>query len=505
MLCLFGREYWKRENDSNITVTIAMVQSDKVQNPDTNYYKEWLEEKTGYQLQFEYIQPGYEKEYIHAMLTSDNSSIDAVFFSKEEELITKNELQTYVQTGLLRDITSYTNAESNLNKVLEDYQLRESMEEEDGRIYYMPNMDTSRKKKNFQVMWINMDWLKQLEMQIPRTSDELYQVLTAFRDKDPNGNGLNDELPLIGCEEDYKLQSYNYLLNMFCYNDPLHMRFYEDKQGVIRFSPTEESFREGLRYCALLYEERLYSEISFSFTKKQVMELVNDPANLVGAFTSQSIADIIYANSTDVISKYIYVPPLEGPEGEKNAIQMDYEPILGGCIPTNSTHPKEAYEIMELMLSDEASLISEFGEEAVDWEFSDGGDLSAYGNKAIITTLNYLKNNVQNKNFAGVGPQVVKESYIDGVTWNGNNSLLEYMDARAIKGYEPFYSTKTYIIHEMLLGEENHDLTEIQTYTDEMIKLFITGKLDINSEEAWNTSLRGYDDMMEEYINDSGK
>ncbi len=95
----------------------------------------------------------------------------------------------------------------------------------DEQLYYFPKCKTSRTSKNFQTFWINVKWLKALGLEIPTTTKELYEVLKAFHDRDPNGNGIRDELPLVGCEADYALQSYNFLLNAFAYNDPVNLRF----------------------------------------------------------------------------------------------------------------------------------------------------------------------------------------------------------------------------------------------------------------------------------------
>ena len=39
------------------------------------------------------------------------------------------------------------------------------------------------------------DWLDKLGLPIPETTDDLYNTLKAFKTQDPNGNGLNDEIP----------------------------------------------------------------------------------------------------------------------------------------------------------------------------------------------------------------------------------------------------------------------------------------------------------------------
>lgn len=47
-------------------------------------------------------------------------------------------------------------------------------------------------------MWIYKPWLEKLNLSEPKTLDEFYNVLKAFKEKDPNGNGLADEIPFIG-------------------------------------------------------------------------------------------------------------------------------------------------------------------------------------------------------------------------------------------------------------------------------------------------------------------
>jgi putative aldouronate transport system substrate-binding protein len=65
----------------------------------------------------------------------------------------------------------------------------------DGKIYGLPK---------YQRFWpatatrqfINKQWLDQLGLKEPTNWDELYEVLVAFKEKDPNGNGQKDEIPM---------------------------------------------------------------------------------------------------------------------------------------------------------------------------------------------------------------------------------------------------------------------------------------------------------------------
>lgn len=499
LIFLFGLR--KRSDESKLTVSIAVIQNDKVQDFNTNYYTLWLEEHTGYDIQFEYISDGYEREYLHTMLKSESNNIDAVFMPEGEEILSIDELISYGDDGLILDLSNYISEGSRLYQIMkqyESYRLYDRMGN-NGAFYYMPNMDTARKSQNMQVLWINTGWLKQLDLQIPKTTDEFKDVLIAFRDNDPNGNGKKDELPLISCELSYSLQSYNYLLNAFAYNNPINARMYIDQQGNLRCTSTEGAFRQGLIYCRELYEERLLAPNCFTYTSKQLKELVNNPEDLIGAFTSKSIADVVYPNCPDILAKFIQMPPLIGPEGEQNAVWVNYEPKIGGYIPANSKHPQEALHVMNTMLSEGASLISEFGEEGVDWKYSDSGDLSTYGSKARVTTVNYLNDSVQNKNYAGAGPQVLDASIANGVTWNGNNSLVEYIDARAVRAYENYYRNSEDMNLSLSMLKDDENYIEICTFTDDMILQFITGEKNISDNTVWQKYLTQYKELEQKW------
>ncbi|WNR45268.1 extracellular solute-binding protein [Paenibacillus roseipurpureus] len=47
-----------------------------------------------------------------------------------------------------------------------------------------------------QAMWIRQDWLDKLNLKTPTTMDELLEVARAFKDKDPDGNGKADTVPI---------------------------------------------------------------------------------------------------------------------------------------------------------------------------------------------------------------------------------------------------------------------------------------------------------------------
>ena len=81
-----------------------------------------------------------------------------------------------------------------------DPSLKDYMRASDGHIYYtgflLPqNINIERH------LFINKVWLDKAGLGIPKTLTELENALRAFKDKDLNGNGRNDEFPLSGIME----------------------------------------------------------------------------------------------------------------------------------------------------------------------------------------------------------------------------------------------------------------------------------------------------------------
>ncbi len=47
-------------------------------------------------------------------------------------------------------------------------------------------------------MWIRQDWLDNLGLEVPRTWDEMAAVAEAFVTQDPDGNGEDDTIGILG-------------------------------------------------------------------------------------------------------------------------------------------------------------------------------------------------------------------------------------------------------------------------------------------------------------------
>lgn len=136
----------------------------------------------------------------------------------------------------------------------------------DGKIYTIPFVADGSATTGW---FVRKDWLDKLGLQAPKTVDEYYNVLKAFREKDPNGNGKKDEIPYFNrlANASVPLAQTNELL-------PLWDSFYSFyiKDGKLAFGPSEPQYKTAMGNIAKWFKEGLIDpEI---FTRQKAREVL---------------------------------------------------------------------------------------------------------------------------------------------------------------------------------------------------------------------------------------
>ena len=498
----------KKALQSKEPIRIALPFNEKIENIETNYYKCWLENRSDLQLSFDFIPLDYTEEYLRLLFSSRNSDIDAVFFNSDSGFPSQELIQKYGEKGYILPLERYIDAyPSNLKLFMtqfDSYDIRRVISDSSGHIYYMPCIDLSSVNRNNQTLWLNSSWLQKLKLSMPKTPDELIFVLESFRDNDPNNNGKRDEIPLVSSSETYNRQIHNFLINSFVYNDPSNSNMAVNN-GKVFFAPITDQWRQAMIFCHQLLEKDLLPAQCMNFSNHQMSRIVNDPRDLVGGFTCGSITDVIMRSSPELLSQFVHITPLKGPQGSRFSTVCTSLPRPGGVITSACKKPEEVFQLMDLMVGEEASLIGRYGEQGVDWDFANAGDISLYGTPATIVVRNQVWNKIQNKYFLGMGPYINRDKYADGVTWRGFQADQEYLNTRAYSSYRK-YEPSEYI--KTIFFDKDTDLltkirSEIDTYTEKATSDFITGNLDIHSDEVWENYLLKYKELKIDYLTEA--
>jgi putative aldouronate transport system substrate-binding protein len=476
-------------------IIITMPYNAYIRNIDTNYYKEWLEEQTGLTIKFNIVKETHSADYLRSMFASGYVKSDAFFsiLSDDDWHEWNAVLQEFGEKGYILPLNDYIDNSVYLNAIFEefaDYDLHSVMTSANGNIYYMPGFDFSISESHFQVLWLNQDWLKTLNLTIPQTTDELRNVLYAFKAGDPNGNGKQDEIPLAGSRDVPSEQVYNAIINAFIYNDPVNSRlFIED--GIVRFAPQTSKWREAMKYLNGLYADGLIEPFKYEHTG--LVRLANDPLNMLGGFASCSVTDVLFRSNPEIINDFVHIAPLIGHDGTRNTTVKTPLPKPSGIITANCKNPEAVFRLFDLMLSEEAFLIGRYGEENVDWVRAHITDRDIYGNNAAVKVINQLRDGVQNKHINEIAPFFAYPKYADSVTFPAFEANYEYVNARAYRIYEP-YKPKEYITPILFKGKSDIQTLRqsIDDYTDESIEAFITGTADPFNDNDWEEHLQEY-------------
>ena len=118
-------------------------------------------------------------EYKSVFYKSGISEADAMKYAKDEIVIPLNDL-----------IDQYM---PNFKALMDERDGWKYITSSDGNIYSLPQVNDDGCGM---MLFINQVWLDKLGLEMPKTFDEYIEVLRAFKEKDPNGNGESDEIPL---------------------------------------------------------------------------------------------------------------------------------------------------------------------------------------------------------------------------------------------------------------------------------------------------------------------
>ena len=178
------------------------------------------------------------------------------------------ELMNWAKQGVIIPVEDLINDYMpNLKKILdENPQYKSMITAPDGHIYSFPWIEELGEGKESihsvnDMAWINVDWLKKLNLPMPQTTDDLVKVLEAFKTQDPNGNGKQDEIPMSfvngGGNEDFKM-----LFGAFGIGDnDDHLVVNND--GTVDFTADNEEYKEGVKFMRQLQEKGLIDKEAF--------------------------------------------------------------------------------------------------------------------------------------------------------------------------------------------------------------------------------------------------
>ena len=253
-------------------------------------------------------------------------------------------LDEYIQQGLMPNYAAR----------LENSELREQLTASDGHMYQLGFLISQGVNTNGH-FFINRLWLEKLGLEGPQTVDQLSDVLRHFRDDDPNGNGLQDEIPMEFTFDDNNTGIYN-LFSFF--GLPLNEEYvYLNEQGKVCFAPEEDAFFATLEWLHQMYEEGLL-DIDFISQGSNIWAAKMNEGN-VGFFSYWRLQNT--ALNSEIAAAYELLIPVYA-EGTQARLPRNMDTVeFGAALTADNRDIESSLRWLDAQFETENMLISQNG------------------------------------------------------------------------------------------------------------------------------------------------
>ncbi len=336
----FGSTKWDGSlplTTTNEKVSFGMMVSSLNSNYDTNPQTKWMEEKTGIDVEVvEFLGAASDVMTQWSLMFNGGETMPDILYTKSMGNDIRSE---YVDAGYLQNVAGYYMTDSYywteaFNLANGDDPARYAMmmnnvyqycaSQRSGKVYGFADVFDDPLDLVHNEVLINAEWLEKLNLKMPTTIDELYDVLVAFRDKDPNGNGKQDEIPLMGLTHALGRGVDTYLINAFIQFSPARKVMIEDGKAFSYHD--QDEYRQALIFMNKLVEEKLLSTLAFTAGGTELRRLLNpdrskgEPA-IVGMSCGWVGGDCF--EYSDTIFDYVPVPALADATGRGGYAMFD--------------------------------------------------------------------------------------------------------------------------------------------------------------------------------------
>ncbi|MEH7495233.1 extracellular solute-binding protein [Neobacillus niacini] len=375
----------------------------------------------------------------------------------------------------------------NLNRYLnENPEVKKMVTTDAGNIYTFPFLRGDESLMVFMGKIIRQDWLDKLNLEVPSTIGEWEEVLIAFKNQDPNGNGKADEIPLMVQLNDFKY------IGAFVGAYGIHAQFYNDN-GTVKYGSIQPEFKEFLKTMNRWYKEGLLDPDFAAIDSKLMDAKVTN--NQLGSFFGFSGGGIgKYTGLMKDKNPDFKLSPTPNPslkEGEKAAtghLENAYSGMHSAAISGTAKNPEEIVKWLDFAYSEEGHMLFNFGIEGVTYEMIDG----------YPTYTKEITDNPEGLPVTQALGKYIRASY-GGPLIQDKRYLEQYFELpeqkEAVKIWGESAENKINMPPITLNAEESEEfnsiMSDLNTYYDETVIKFIMGEEPLSSFDDFVATLEG--------------
>lgn len=444
-----------------------------------NYWTKWIGENFGkpnnIDVKFVPVPRSEEVEKLNVLMASGSDVPDIVF------TYDSSTFYRYAQQGGLTDLSELIEQHApNLKAFLGEEVLAYGQLE--GTQYSIPAKRANLGKYS---SFIRQDWLDKLSLPVPQSTDELYNTLKAFKEKDPGATG-GKAVPL-----GMTIAPAQY--------EPLIWSFIKSVSEEEQFTLTQQlgsrdypvllpGFKDALQFMNKLYNEGLMSaDFGLDEDKKKLTEDVSK--GLIGFF-SEDDANIYGLDGTyDLLQKNVSGATISAVDVYTNEegkhAKPKYAPVgLYIMIPKSSERAVEAIKYLDWMATEDVLFEMQNGIEGENYTLKDGIPVALenpteeaknrmynIGDMTIVTNGKQLGSDEKNNEVKALQyPQAQQDQVRTALKISNSDTIPPILTPRPIEAQTKYGTTLLDKFHEMLVKTTMAKPEQFESTYESMMK-----------------------------------
>lgn len=353
---------------SGETKTLTVAVFDRGNAPDNmtasdNVWTKWIQDEFGtpnnINVEFYPIPRNQEVEQINMLMASKDAPDIVLTYDQAV-------FYNYAKNGGLADVGQYLDKYPRLKEFMGD---RWKYTTYNDTVYGVP---TKRVNEGMLCSYIRADWLEKLGLSEPKTTEELYSALKAFKEKDPGnvGEGL---VPFMLSAASFADETYqqNTLSLVMSFVEPMSEEEWYTLPQIMY-----PGYKEGVRYLNKLYNEGIIEQ-DFALQSNWSQFDENIAAGRGGFFshntnyqmTTNGAYSMLLKNNPD--AEFIAVDPYTNKDGK----HPKWRGFMGGgylMIPSFSKSSEEAVKYLDWLADTEVGFTLLNGIEGENYRLENG-------------------------------------------------------------------------------------------------------------------------------------
>lgn len=411
----------------------------------------------------------------------------------------------YGSEGFLLPLNDYLNETymPNFTRILENEpELLAALSTPTGEVYVLPTMNRNALPQTNDTLVINTEWLEKVGKEAPTTTDELFDVLMAFKEAgDLNGNGKADEVPMTFKygEGNTGLFSFMGFTGLVMNNKNSRMAM---KDNTPVFMAATDEYKEYLHYMHKLYKNGLLDREAFTMDNPSYNAKTQTPepkAGVISAWTAQTINNPIEGNDLTKEGMYTYLAPIKNSDRDVEPVWIERSNPLNGnlsfAINADTKYPEEIVRWIDLAFAKETSVQNYLGKFGV--------HLNQEGNDHYSKIKNAEGKDFSNEEMSSEVPAKFAVAYILDGEFNLTDTIESPQNKNAADAIYGPYLQRNYVKDTAMSTIEEGEIISYITpdlfnYVDHSTAKFIT---EGNIDEGWENYLAQLENLrVDEYV-----